>query len=177
LQLSSQPGHGTTFKVYLPVQINVAEEGLPQKAEQAPWKGSGTILLVEDEEQVLFIAKAILKAMGFTVIGAVNGKEALELYLNNAAEITFVITDMGMPVMGGYELFRELKKINPELPIIISSGFGDSDVTARIPREEIAGLINKPYGPDQLREVLKGVAEGANIVNGFGHLLDFKNLL
>jgi len=160
LQLSSQPGVGTTFKVYLPVQINVAEEGLPQQAVQAPWKGSGTILLVEDEEQVLFIAKAILKAMGFTVIGAVNGKEALDIYLNNAAEINFVITDMGMPVMDGYELFRELKKINQGLPIIISSGFGDADVTARIPREDIAGLINKPYSPDQLREVLKWVLEG-----------------
>lgn len=160
LQLSSEPGKGSTFKVYLPAQINVAEVGTPQKAVQAPWKGSGTILLAEDEEQVMFIAMAILKAMGFTVIGAVNGKEALEIYLNNAVEIAFVITDMGMPVMDGYQLFRELKKINPGLPIIISSGFGDSDVTSKIPREEIAGLINKPYGHDQSREVLKSVLEG-----------------
>jgi signal transduction histidine kinase/CheY-like chemotaxis protein len=165
LQLSSQPGHGTTFKVYLPVQINVAEEGLPQQAAQAPWKGSGTILLAEDEEQVLFIGKAILKAMGFAVIGAANGKEALELYQQNSADITLVVTDMGMPVMNGYELFYKLKKINPELPIIISSGFGDSDVTSRIPREEIAGLINKPYSPEQLRDVLKGVVEGAESIS------------
>ena len=162
LQLSSEPGKGSTFKVYLPAQINDAEEGSLQKAAHAPWKGSGTILLAEDDEHIMFIANAILKAMGFTVIGAVNGKEALEIYLNNAAEISFVITDMGMPVMDGYELFRELKKITPELPIIISSGFGDSDVTSKIPRGEIAGLINKPYSPDQLREVLKGVVERGN---------------
>ena len=164
LQLSSEPGKGTTFKVYLPVQISAsAEEGSPHQEAQTPWKGSGTVLLVEDEEQGLFVGKAILKAIGFTVIGASNGREALVMYKENAADITLVLTDMGMPVMDGYELFRELKMINPELPIVISSGFGDSDVTARIPRKEIAGLIHKPYDPDQLREVLKRVVDDSKI--------------
>ena len=61
--------------------------------------------------------------------------------------------------MDGYELFRELKKLNPALPIIISSGFGDTVVTALIPRDEIAGLVGKPYSFDQLREVLKMVVD------------------
>jgi two-component system C4-dicarboxylate transport response regulator DctD len=68
---------------------------------------------------------------------------------------------MGMPVMDGYTLFRELKNINPELPIVISSGFGDTVVTTRIPNVEIAGLVNKPYRFDQLQDVLKRVVEGA----------------
>jgi CheY-like chemotaxis protein len=121
---------------------------------------AGTVLLVEDEDQVKLVAKAMLKTLGFKVIEVSNGREALDLYQNNSADITLVLTDIGMPVMDGYTLFRELKALNSELPIIISSGFGDSVVTTRIPVEEIAGLVSKPYRFDQLRDVLKGVVEG-----------------
>jgi signal transduction histidine kinase/CheY-like chemotaxis protein len=162
LQFTSQPGQGTTFKVYLPAQIStVANEETAQQTAPAPWKGSGTILLAEDDEQVALILKTMLTALGFTVIEAADGKEALELYLKNAAEITLVMADMGMPVMDGYELFRELKTLNPKLPIIISSGYGDTVVTSRIAREDIAGLVSKPYNFDQLREVLRRVVGDA----------------
>ena len=161
LQLYSQLGQGTTFKVYLPVpKKNSTEyEGQKQFIPSAPWQGSGTILLVEDEEQIRLIAKALLKKFGFTVLEAVNGKEALELYQRNATDITLVMTDMGMPIMDGYELFHQLKKINPKLPIIVSSGYGDAEVSSRIDIDDIAGLISKPYNPNQLREVLKRVVE------------------
>jgi len=162
LQLESQPGQGTTFKVYLPARFSKFEtEELQQKAASAPWHDSGTILLAEDEERVKSIAITLLQELGFTVLDAENGKDALELYQQNAADISLVITDMGMPVMNGYELFYKLKQLNPHLPIIISSGFGEGDIYSKIPREEIAGLINKPYNFDQLREVLRGVVEGA----------------
>jgi signal transduction histidine kinase/CheY-like chemotaxis protein len=160
LQFTSQPGQGTTFKVYLPVPINDANgvESL-QHVTSAVWERSGTLLLVEDEDHVRLIAKTMLQALGFTIIEATNGKEALELYRKNAADITYVFTDMDMPVMDGYALFRELKKLNPELPIIISSGFGEVDVASRIPLDEIAGIINKPYSFDQLRESMRCVVE------------------
>ncbi len=114
-------------------------------------------MLVEDETQLLVVAKDMLSTLGFTVLEAVNGREALELYQQNAARMTLVVTDIGMPVMDGYELFRKLKALKPALPIIISSGFGDSEVTSRIPQEEIAGMFSKPYRFNQLREVLKSV--------------------
>jgi signal transduction histidine kinase/ActR/RegA family two-component response regulator len=164
LQLFSQPEEGTTFRVYLP-----AQESGPAEVEPAPqaspllWQGSGTILLVEDEELIRIIAGAMIRKLGFSVIEASNGREALELYQLNAADITLVITDMGMPVMDGYALFRELKKLKPELPIIISSGFGAVDVTSRIDRDDIAGLIGKPYNFDNMREVLKSVVGDARI--------------
>jgi CheY-like chemotaxis protein len=162
LQLSSQTGHGTTFKVFLPVQISDSSgEGSLQLVSPGSWQGSGTILLVEDEEQILLIAKTLLSDLGFTVIKASNGREALELYKQNKSDITLVVTDMGMPVMDGYALFHELKRLDPELPIIISSGFGDAGITLRIPRAEIAGIVNKPYSFEQLRNVLQSVVEGA----------------
>jgi len=161
LQLFSQPGRGTTIKVYLPVQTGdfTGDESLQQVAS-VQWQGSGSILLVDDEELIILTANAMLNALGFKVIEASNGKDALEKYQKNAGDITLVVTDIGMPVMNGYELFRELKKLNPLLPIIISSGFGDEAVTSRIPREDIAGMVSKPYRFDQLRDVLKGVVEG-----------------
>ena len=162
LQLFSQPGQGSTFKVYLPAHGNetAKNDTLQQSAAPVPWQGSGTILLVEDEPQLMFIAKTLIQELGFTVIEALDGKEALEVYQKNASDITMVLTDLGMPVMDGYELIHELKKRAPELPIIISSGFGDCDITSRIAREDIAGLVSKPYNFEKLREVLKGIVEG-----------------
>lgn len=158
LQLFSQPGQGTTFLVYLPVQANNSLGKEPyQRLPQAQWLGSGTILLVDDEEQILIIAKTMLVALGFTVITAANGREALAKYREHASEIVLVLTDVGMPVMDGYMLFRELKSINPDLPIVISSGFGEADVTARIARENIAGLVGKPFNSIQLRDVIQNV--------------------
>jgi len=164
LQLFSQLGQGTTFKIYLPAQKSDSGREIDQlqSVPLVSWQGSGTVLLVEDEDQVRHIAEALLKKFGFIVLEAANGKEALELYHKNAADILLVLTDMGMPGMDGYELFYELKKLRPELPIIISSGFGDTEVSSRIGSDNIAGLISKPYNPDQLREVLKRVLEGAH---------------
>ncbi len=162
LQLFSQPGQGTTFKVYLPALTSETDRDEVQAVAvpATPWQGSGTILLAEDEAQVRYIAKEMLQMFGFTVLEAVNGKEALEIYLKNTAVITLVVTDMGMPVMDGYELIHQLKILNPELPIIVSSGYGDADVTSRIGSDNIAGIINKPYNMNKLQEVLKSAVEG-----------------
>jgi DNA-binding NarL/FixJ family response regulator len=84
----------------------------------------------------------------------------LELYQNNAADITLVVADIGMPIMNGYEMFRELKRLDPELPIIISSGFGDKEVTDTLSRDAIAGMLSKPYNFDLLKTVLKSVVGG-----------------
>ena len=163
LQLVSQPGHGTAFTIYLPVEINgPTGDEFSDETASALWQGSGTILLVEDEDQVKFVAKSMLKELGFTVVEASNGREALDIFQKTASEISLVVTDIGMPVMNGYTLFRELKILKPELPIIISSGFGDTVVTTRIPGEEIAGLVSKPYRFNQLRDVLRSVTEGAH---------------
>ena len=160
LQLTSQQGFGTTFKVYLPVQGSEPVGDLLPHVSVMPWQGSGTVLLVEDEPPLVMVAKALIQALGFSVIEAANGQIALELFQKNAKYITLVLTDIGMPVMDGYELIQELKILNPELPIIVSSGFGDDEVTSRI-HENIAGVVSKPYSFDQLREALKSVVEGA----------------
>lgn len=159
LQLSSQPGRGTTFKVYLPIETGDSAGEPLQQVSSVSWRGSGTILLVEDEPQLMLVAKTLLKALGFDVFEAENGRDALELYRKNADYISIVVTDVGMPVMDGYDLFRELKKIKPELPIIISSGYGDMTIESQIPEEETAGYLSKPYNLDQVRKLLRSVEE------------------
>ncbi len=161
LKLTSQPGQGTTFKIYLPIQEDEPAVDVPlQQVGVAPWQGSGTILLVEDEEPVRTITKTMLMALGFTIIEAAHGKEALHLFRKHMEDITMVVTDLGMPEMDGYVLFRELKNLRRELPIIISTGFGDIDVTSRIARDEVSGLLVKPFNFDQLRTVMKSVVSG-----------------
>jgi len=171
LQLTSQPGQGSKFTIYLPIEggETIGDESSEQIAS-TPWQGSGTVLLVEDEEQITLVARIMLEELGFNVIEASNGREALDLYQANAAEIKLVLTDIGMPIMDGYTLFRELKALEPELPIIISSGFGDKVVTTRIPDEKIADLISKPYRFDQLRDVVKGVVERTKLSGGANHV-------
>ncbi len=105
----------------------------------------------------------MLESLGFGVIEACNGKEASATYQKNPGEITLVLTDIGMPIMDGYSLIRELKKLDPRLPIIVSSGFEDTMVTSKIPKEAIAELVSKPYNFDQLREVLKSVIGSAQL--------------
>ena len=160
LQLQSQRGQGSTFTLYLPAEQNDSvHEIIVPPITESQWRGQGTILLVEDEEQIRHIAKTFLEMFGFTVVEAANGKEALDLFQKNASDISLVLTDLGMPVMDGYALFNALKQLEPALPIIISSGFGDADVMSRIDHNEIAGLICKPYTHDKLSTLLQSVLE------------------
>lgn len=159
LQFTSKPGVGTIFKVYLPADTGALAKETARQDDHGHWQGSGTVLVAEDEDQLLLVLKETLEYLGFTPIGASNGREALALYQANADDIALVVTDIGMPFMDGYELCRELKKLNPKLPVIISSGFGDAVVSSQMINEDVAGMISKPYSLQQLQSVLKRVLE------------------
>ncbi|MBV5330098.1 MAG: response regulator [Chlorobium sp.] len=163
LQLQSEKGKGTTFKILLPILEDKFNKDVPQlqPITSELFMQNITVLLVDDEVNVRYIVKKILEEVGATVIEASNGKEAMEIYHRDPNRINLVITDIGMPIMDGYELFEKLREIDSSLPIIISSGFCATDVTARIPKERIAGFIEKPYGFDELCKVLKSTLVGS----------------
>lgn len=163
LQLLSRHGRGTTFKVFLPVpeQGPAASEKLQDGADDSSWRVNKTILLVDDEDQLLSIAKSMLERQGFTVFTAVDGLDALDVYQKNAASIDLVLTDISMPQMDGYELVRELNMLNPGLPIIVSSGFGEKTVAAQLEQNIIAAMIGKPYRFDKLLETLENVVRNS----------------
>jgi len=167
LQLFSRPGLGTRFRIYLPAPADGTVDFYTVKefGARSRWRATGTVLLVEDEPMVRGLATVMLKKLGFEVVEAADGREALERYHEQEGRFRLVVTDLGMPVMDGYQMFRELQRLAPALPVVITTGFGDVDVTSRISREDIAGFLSKPYNLTQLRETvrraLKPVPPGA----------------
>jgi two-component system, cell cycle sensor histidine kinase and response regulator CckA len=153
MQVESSPGHGSTFKVLFPA----AREGIatPRVDEgKQDLTGAGVILLVDDEELVRGAAASMLTYLGYTVLEAANGQEAIELFQRNLSKIMLVILDMSMPVMSGEECLRRLKSIKPDVPVLLSSGFGETEVARRFQAAGIA-FLQKPYTAQHLAGLVK----------------------
>jgi DNA-binding NtrC family response regulator len=140
----------------LPARSDVVEFK-PAVGHVSDWKGSGTILLVDDEGALRIIGSTLLSAMGFSVLTAANGREALDIHHERGNGIDLVLLNLFMPEMGGVETYRELRSVSPYLPIVICSGYAVEEVLVEIMKDERAGVIQKPYKADQLQEVLMKV--------------------
>ncbi len=158
LRIYSHPGAGSTFKVLFPA---VAQATAPQVAapdREVEWRGVGTVLVVDDEEAVRTVATAMIETCGMTVVTAADGEVALDIFRDRGDEIVAVLLDLTMPRMNGEETLLELHRINPNLKVILSSGFNEQESTSRFAASGLAGFIQKPYGLRQLivklREVL-----------------------
>ena len=161
IRIESVPGKGSSFKVLFPSsrlfeQTNI----LAETKEKDDWHGSGTILLVEDEESVRMVASKMLNHIGFNVIGASDGKEAIDIFMQKTSEIECVILDLTMPHMDGKECYVELKRIRPDIPVILSSGYMESDSHTELFNSGIAGFLHKPYNLKIMRHVLSAVFKG-----------------
>jgi PAS domain S-box-containing protein len=154
LYLNSTPGVGTTFKVYFPIpDVADSAETSPSVSESFD-RESGTILLVEDEQVLRSMGIDLLETLGFSAINAQDGHEALKIYRERGSEIDLVLLDLIMPDMGGIEAYRELRAINPELPIIICSGYSIESVSDVIENDRNASFTSKPYIPNELRNLM-----------------------
>jgi len=151
----SQLGEGTTFSVYLPVVPESAGRGRPETSvSRVP--GTGTVLLVDDEELVLELGKRILERAGYPVITAVNGREALDIYKRERSSIGLVVLDLLMPEMDGEQCLEELLKIDPEAIVLVSSGHSLSPQEQDCLAAHAKGFVNKPYQVDQLIQAVRG---------------------
>ncbi|MDD5284238.1 MAG: PAS domain S-box protein [Desulfuromonadaceae bacterium] len=159
LQMSSTLGAGTTFKVFFPMS-GASDYAVNRSSESATSvKGGGKILLVDDEQTLRNIGTALLEALGFSVIVATNGSEALEIYGEQSSEIDAILLDLIMPVMGGIETYNKLRNIASAIPIIICSGYSEGEVSEIIKNDRHAGFMSKPYNPIELREVMVRMME------------------
>ena len=161
----SEPGHGTTFKIYFPLVLQPSEPIRPIPARAAPGRGVETILLVEDEERVRELVKEVLIKQGYTVITARDGKDALGAAAREARQIDLLLTDVVMPKMSGRELAEILVPMRPSLKVLYMSGYTDNAMLHKGTLDSETKFIQKPFTPDALarkvREVLD--AKGAGI--------------
>ena len=114
-----------------------------------------TILVVEDEELLLDLLKEMLEAEGYRVITATDGNQAVNLYRSEKEKVSLVLSDMGLPGMGGWEVLRQLKTINPMVKVILSSGFMDSKVRQDMIHSGAKDFIQKPYTPEKVIEQIR----------------------
>ena len=152
INVYSEEGIGTTFQILLPL----ASEG--HAGELAPSQkltGSGRILVADDEEVMRITAKAILEDLGYEVVLAKNGQEALYLYIKNKEDLDLVILDMIMPVMNGRDCYFEIKKYDPEARIILSSGFTKEDDLHDMKQHGLNWFIRKPYHSANLSQIVQ----------------------
>ena len=156
----SEPGRGTTFKIYLPLSDDTHEDMKPAAARVTELKGTETILLVEDNEQVLQLARHFLQNMGYTVLAAENGFKALKILESHTGPLHLLLTDVVMPEMNGRELVEKSSKILPALKVLYMSGYTDNVIANRGVLDAGVAFIQKPFtGLDlaaKVREVLDG---------------------
>ena len=141
----SEPGKGSTFKVYLPITEKSDANTTIDKKPRSEFKGSGTILVVEDDKQVRDLAHEILKSHGYEVFQAQNGKEALKVCASCDGLIDLLLTDVVMPEMNGKELYSILRKKNPNLKVIYMSGYTEQIISHHGVLEEGLDFIQKPF--------------------------------
>jgi len=146
----SEPGRGTTFKVYLPRHEGAVDAVPRHVAPKSALRGSEMVLLVEDEESVRGLARTILKRSGYRVLEAKGPGEAIVLLEKNAAQIDLLLTDVVMPGLSGRELVERLRQVKPALRVLFMSGYTDDTVLRHGVLESEMSFIQKPLLPEKL---------------------------
>jgi len=158
IKVYSEPRRGTTFKVLFPASDQPAVALKDESADTDGWRGEGTILLVDDDETVRAVCGIMLERLGFEVMTAPDGREAVNLYRSHADTIRCVILDLTMPHMDGDTALREIRRIKNDVPVLLTSGYNEQEIIDRFAGKKLAGFIQKPFRKAalsaKLREVL-----------------------
>jgi two-component system, cell cycle sensor histidine kinase and response regulator CckA len=158
INVYSEKGYGTTFNIYLPATTkNISKE---KAVVKQILNGKETVLLVDDEDIIIDVSKQILETLGYKVLIARSGREAVDIYEKHGTQIDVVILDMVMPEMNGGEIFDVLKAMNSDTKIILSSGYSMNDFAKKIMECGCHAFIQKPFGIDQLSQKLREVLDG-----------------
>ena len=156
IKVYSELGKGSTFKVLIPaLERSISKINHRLKEQDNSWQGSGTILLVDDEETIRALGKEMLNLLGFDVVTAEDGRQALEVFRANESDIVAVVLDLTMPHMDGVETYRELRQIDKDVRVVLASGYSENDISEQFAGKGLAGVIQKPFQFPELREKLK----------------------
>jgi len=162
IDVTSTIDRGSTFSVYLPLS-RVEESKSPERLQESYEKPNTgeALLVVEDEESMRILLADTFRNSGYVVYEAVDGKDAIELFEKEHNILSAVLLDIGLPVIGGYETFLRMKKINPKVPVVIASGYNDPDAKLAIETAGARLFIQKPYKFNHILKVVRDVIDQA----------------
>lgn len=156
LLVKSKPGQGTSFRLYLPLMdSSMAPEDLAQPAGNEIEKG--TILVVDDEEPVRQLVGEVLDVLGFTVIKAKDGREGIEMFSKHKNTLQAVLLDFTMPKMNGLEALLKIRELNGDTPVVLMSGYSESEIHSRLSGEGFAAYLQKPFDFKTLEYILRKI--------------------
>jgi len=161
IEVDSEPGKGSTFRVYLPAATATAgaDASAAQVAPQRPSRRGQHVLFLDDEEPLVYLATRTLERLGYRVSGFTNAAEALEAVAANADAFDLVVTDLSMPGMTGLDVAREVRRRRPDLPVVLASGYITGELEAQAKRAGVLELIYKPNTVEELCAVVRRHAE------------------
>lgn len=162
INVYTEPGRGTTFKVYLPAESGKKKKSSKQRMPSLPRGHGETILVVDDEPSVVSVTQQTLQAFGYRVLTAGDGAEAVALYAQHVKTVDVVLTDMMMPVMDGPSTIYALMRINPSVKIIAASGLNANGSVAKASGAGVKHFLSKPYTAETLLQILREVLKKSN---------------
>ena len=156
----SEPGRGTTFNIYLPAMQ--AEEAQEEAPAEESLHGSGTVLLVDDETVIVDVGRRMIESLGYEVLPARNGEEALRIFKHHHSRIDLVVLDMVMPYLNGGEVFDQMKSIDPAVRVLLASGYSLNGQAEDILARGCNGFIQKPFNTVELSHKIREILDTAN---------------
>jgi CheY-like chemotaxis protein/two-component sensor histidine kinase len=159
IEIESEPGGGTRFRVFFPCASAQSEEVAAEAGAAEQWRGSGTVLVVDDDEGVRELAEETLNRIGFSVLVASNGREGIELFSKHQDEIRAVFLDRTMPGISGKETFEELRRIRSDVRVVLVTGYSEEQTALHFAVKDLVGFLQKPFPPEKLIKKLREALE------------------
>lgn len=156
IRVYSETGKGTTFKIIFPSSEKASVKSTEQSLLEKNWRGSGKILVIDDDESVRTVTRRALEKVGFTILTAPEGVEGLKI-LEKIKDIRLVILDLTMPLMSGGEVYRKIRRIRSEVPVILMSGYNEQELSSRFAGKGLAEFMQKPVRMQVLFEKVRAV--------------------
>jgi len=166
--VESERGRGSVFRVFFPMSAEKVSHKPEREIKARNIKDTDTVLVVDDDEIVLEITRVLFSKLGFSVLSARDGIEAVEVFRQHKAEIRLVVSDVSMPRMNGWETLITLRDIDPDISVILVSGFSEEQVMEGIHLERPQAFLAKPYGLPALKDAIHSIflEEGESRVPG-----------
>jgi two-component system, cell cycle sensor histidine kinase and response regulator CckA len=160
IDVESEPGHGTTFRLYLP--LPESEQARPSEETgngtgASCVDGYGTVLIVEDEENMVRLLRDVLEDRRYHVLAALDGAEAIDVYRRHKDKIDVVLLDIGLPKIAGWDVILNMKEENPDVNVLVASGYIEPEFKSRMYAAGVKGFIYKPYLPDDIVQTIQGL--------------------